>query len=115
MVGSYVLAALCFAGLGLAGLSAVYRAMVARHHNIHYLRATTPGEVLWLATWRQFCDKKLRFTRSYQIITADLQQPMVVLNGETEWVSVRVDNGRPARMPAEFAEAYSPPASASEE
>lgn len=84
------------------------RAMVARHHDIHYLRATTPGQVLWLATWRQFCDQKLRFTRGYQIVTADMLKPMVVLNGETEWVSVRVDNGRPARMPTEFAEAYSP-------
>lgn len=95
-------------GLGWEAYQRCNHAMVARHHDIHYLRATVPGEKLWLATWRDSCDSKLRFRRGYQIIVANAGKPTNVLKGYTEWVCVRVDNGKPARMPVEFVQAYSP-------
>jgi len=94
------------AGLDWPAYQRLNRAMVARHHDITYLQATVSGDRLWLATWREFCDGRLRFRRGYQIINVASRK--TVLQGTTEWVCVRVDNGRAARMPAEFVAAYSP-------
>ena len=79
-------------------------AMVAAHHSLNYHADTRPGDRLLLATWHASGDGRLRMRRGYQIVR--LRDRKTVLTGYTDWISVRLASGKPARMPAEFATAY---------
>lgn len=80
------------------------RALVARRHEIDYLAATFVGEQLLLGTWIVGNDRKLSVTRRYQIIRP--ADKVTVLRGQTHWVCIELDSGKPKRMPVEFADGY---------
>lgn len=80
------------------------RALVARRHEIDYLAATFVGDELLLGTWITANDRKLSVNRRYQIIRP--QDGVTVLRGQTHWVCVDIDFGKPRRMPPEFADGY---------
>ena len=80
------------------------RALVARRHEIDYLAATFAGEQLLLGTWIVGNDRKLSVTRRYQIIRPT--DGVTVLRGQTHWVCIELDSGKPKRMPPEFADGY---------
>lgn len=80
------------------------RALVARRHEIDYLAATFAGDALQLGTWIVDNDRKLSLTRRYQIIRP--ADGVTVLRGQTHWVCIELDSGKPRRMPPEFADGY---------
>ena len=80
------------------------RALVARRHEIDYLAATFAGDNLLLGTWIVDNDRKLSLTRRYQIIRP--ADGVTVLRGQTHWVCIELDSGKPRRMPPEFADGY---------
>ena len=80
------------------------RALVARRHEIDYLAATFPADELLLGTWITGNDQKLTVTRQYQIIRP--KDGVTVLRGQTFWVCIDLESGKPKRMPAEFAQGY---------
>ena len=80
------------------------RALVARRHEIDYLAATFAGDALLLGTWIVGNDRKLSVTRRYQIIRP--VDGVTVLRGQTHWVCIELDSGKPKRMPPEFANGY---------
>ncbi|NPU92488.1 MAG: acyl-CoA thioesterase [Gammaproteobacteria bacterium] len=80
------------------------RALVARRHEIDYLAATFAGDALLLGTWIVDNDRKLSLTRRYQIIRP--ADGVTVLRGQTHWVCIELDSGKPRRMPPEFADGY---------
>lgn len=80
------------------------RALVARRHEIDYLAATFEGDTLLAGTWIVDNDRKLSLTRRYQIIRP--ADGVTVLRGQTHWVCIDLDSGKPRRMPPEFADGY---------
>ena len=91
-------------GLGFADYQRLNAGCVARKHELDYLAATHTGDELLLATWVHENDGKLSMWRRYQIIrVADAK---TILRGQTHWVCVAMDTGRPKRQPAEFLAAY---------
>ena len=91
-------------GLDWTLYKSLNRALVARRHEIDYLAATFAGEKLLLGTWIVGNDRKLSVTRRYQIIRP--QDGTTVLRGQTHWVCIELDSGKPKRMPVEFADGY---------
>ena len=69
---------------------------VARSHHIEYLRPALPGDVVRVQTWvadyrRAFSLRRYRFSRA-----AD---GVVLASGETNWVYVDAQTGRPKSIP----------------
>lgn len=79
-------------------------ACVVRRHELDYLAATYAGEQLTAATWVSANDRRLSLWRKFQIIRPSDRK--TVLRGLSHYVCVRLDNGRPCRMPPEFADGY---------
>ena len=80
------------------------RALVARRHEIDYLAATFVGDELLLGTWIVGNDRKLSVTRRYQLLRP--KDGVTALRGQTHWVCIEIDSGKPKRMPPEFADGY---------
>ena len=79
------------------------RAMVARRHELDYLAASHEGETIRLATW--ITDPgKLGIKRLYQLVRAEDNR--TVMRAMTQWLCIRLDSGRPCRMPEAFVRAY---------
>lgn len=91
-------------GLSWETYQQLNRALVARRHEIDYLAATFAGERLLLGTWIVANDRKLSITRRYQIIRP--ADGITVLRGQTHWVCIELDSGKPKRMPPAFADGY---------
>ena len=91
-------------GLNWDVYKALNRALVARRHEIDYLAPTFAGEKLLMGTWIVGNDRKLSVTRRYQIIRP--ADGVTVLRGQTHWVCVDLESGKPKRMPPEFADGY---------
>jgi len=69
---------------------------VVRTHRIEYFRTAFPGEVLVVETWVENF-RKVRSLRRYRFTrTAD---QAVVAEGETDWVYVDAESGRPRPIP----------------
>ncbi|MDT0635621.1 thioesterase family protein [Spectribacter hydrogenoxidans] len=79
-------------------------ACVVRRHELDYLAPTHLGDELVAATWVSRNDGRLSLWRRFQIIRP--ADGVTVLRGHSHFVSVRLDNGRPCRMPKEFSEGY---------
>lgn len=90
-------------GLGLAQFVALDYAMVARQHLLNYKAACFFGQHLQLTTWLG-ARNPLKMTRHYAFYRQD--DGVLVFDGHTDWVCVRLSTGRPQRMPAEFRRAY---------
>jgi acyl-CoA thioester hydrolase len=90
-------------GLGLEAYQALDAAMVARQHTLTYLVACVLGDELQLETWLGERNA-LHLYRHYRFIR--VADGVVVFEGQTDWVCIRLSTGRPLRMPAAFKAAY---------
>lgn len=73
---------------------------VVREHKIVYLRPAFPGEEVEVQTWVVNL-RRVRSLRMYQFLrTSD---DALLVRGETDWVFVDAETGRPRRIPAEIA------------
>lgn len=93
-------------GFGMADYQRVGAGCVARRHELDYLAATFPGDVLHVATWVAENSGRLDMWRAYQIIRASDNK--TVLRGRTHWICIDITSGRPRRQPPEFVAAYVP-------
>jgi acyl-CoA thioester hydrolase len=90
-----------------AGCTALTRALgatwVVRTHRIEYLAPAFAGDVLSVLTWvANF--RKVRSLRRYKIIrTTDRK---ILAQGETDWVFVDAETGRPRAIPREITAAF---------
>jgi acyl-CoA thioester hydrolase len=87
------------AGFGRAWCEAQGGAWVVRRHEIEYLRPARMGDELEL-TVRVELVRGVRGVRRTTIALADLGIP--VANVRSEWVWVRLADGRPSRVPTEL-------------
>jgi acyl-CoA thioester hydrolase len=92
-------------GLDFDAYERIGAGCVARRHELDYLAPTFAGDRLWLATWVHENDFRLSMWRRYQIVRESDRR--TVLRGQTQWVCVDMQSGKPRRMPAEF-RAYQP-------
>lgn len=93
-------------GLTWGSYQSLDAACVVRRHELDYLVAAKLGDRLQVATWIQENDNRLSLWRGFQI--RRVADGRTMLRARTQYVSVRLSNGRPCRMPAEFVEAYRP-------
>lgn len=80
------------------------RAMVVRRHELDYLAPSFAGEELIAATWISGNDGKLSLWRRYQLLRPG--DGVTLLRGRTLFVCADLENGKPRRMPEEFAKGY---------
>ncbi len=99
-----------FLGLDWENYQQLGCGVVATRHEIDYLRPAFAGEELEIATWCTGQDGRLRLRRGYQVRCAEDGRTCV--RGQTLWVCVDLQTGRPRRMPPEFVAAYQPVAGA---
>ena len=76
---------------------------VARSHQITYLRPAFEGDCIRLLTWVTNL-RKARSTRKYKFLR--LSDDVVLTTGETEWVFVDIESGRPRSVPEAVAQCY---------
>jgi acyl-CoA thioester hydrolase len=93
-------------GLGLADYQRLDRAMAIRRGEYHYLRPSTLGEELMLATWLLASDGKLTMQRGFQLVR--LSDQATLMRGHWDLVCIALSSGRAQRMPSEFCELYLP-------
>ncbi len=73
---------------------------VARSHRIEYLRPAYRGDELLVTTWISTMEG-VRSRRRYEFAKGG----QVLARGETDWVFVDAETGRPRRIPEEMKEA----------
>lgn len=78
---------------------------VVLRHEIDYLRAARPGDIVRARTWVGE-GKALRYERHTTIVRGD---GMVLARGRTLWCPVDIATGRPTRVPPEVRAAFSRP------
>lgn len=93
-------------GLGFADYERIGAGCVVRRHELEYLSATHPGDVLDVATWISGNDGRVDLWRDYQVRTVD--EATTVLRARTRWICIDMETGRPRRQPKEFLDAYRP-------
>lgn len=91
-------------GLDLADYRRLDRAMAIRRSEYDYLLPTVAGDDLLLATWLAGSDGRITLERRFQLIRRNDRQ--TILRGCWQLVCIEMGNGRPRRMPGEFAAAY---------
>ena len=88
---------------GTALTMALRATWVVREHKIEYLQPAYVGEVIEVQTWVDNI-RRVRSLRKYRFIrTSD---EMLLVLGETDWVFVNVDTGRPSRIPDVILEVF---------
>jgi len=76
---------------------------VARSHQIEYLRPAFAGERMQVLTWvADF--SRVRSLRRYRFLKA--ADGTLLVRGETDWVFVSVNTGRPASVPEAIRKAF---------
>lgn len=93
----------CALGVDWSVYQRLNRAMVARRHELDYLAASHEGETIRIGTWITE-PGKLGIKRRYQLVRANDNR--TVMRALTQWVCIRLDTGRPCRMPETFVRAY---------
>lgn len=78
---------------------------VVKSHFIDYLAPAFENEELIFLTWISAMEGK-RATRNYQFFKATDMSPL--LRGETKWVFVDMQTGRPVEIPAQVNDSFSP-------
>jgi acyl-CoA thioester hydrolase len=91
-------------GLGLEEYRTLDAAMVIRRANYDYILSAYAGQECVMATWLTANDHKLTMERRFQLQRRS--DGKTLLRGYWQLVCVRMSNGKPRRMPAEFDEAY---------
>lgn len=69
---------------------------VARSHHIEYLRPAYEDEVIQIRTWIDNV-RRVRSVRKYEF--KRLSDDQLLARGETDWVFIDVDSGRPKPIP----------------
>ena len=90
-------------GLAPAQYQACGHGMVVRQHELNYLAPTLLGDELWLGTWITQIDK-VSLHRAFQFVRA--RDGKTVFRARTHYVCVDIEQGRPKRMPVDFATVY---------
>jgi acyl-CoA thioester hydrolase len=80
--------------------------MAVWRSQLHYIAPALPGDRVMVATWLTLCDARLRVDRRFQVRRAGDGRDL--LRGLIHYVCIDLADGRPRRMPAEFAEAFAP-------
>ncbi len=91
-------------GLNFEEYQRLDRAMVITKHDLNYHFATHLNDVIAVATWIVYCDKKFKLNRYFQFINTFSKK--TVFTAKTEFVCVSLSTGTPKRMPLEFSEIY---------
>ncbi len=76
---------------------------VARSHHIEYLSPAQLDDRITIRTWVANV-RRVRSVRRYEFLRDTDQQ--LLARGETDWVFVDVDSGRPKSIPAEFMQQF---------
>ena len=76
---------------------------VVRTHHVKYLRPAAAGDRVRVRTWVEGL-RGVMSTRKYEF--RRLADDTVLARGETEWVLVDAQTGRPRRIPAEVASLF---------
>ena len=85
---------------GTAPTQALGATWVVREHKIVYLRPAFAGEEIEAQTWVVNL-RRVRSLRKYRFVrTSD---EALLVQGETDWVFVDAETGRPRRIPEEIA------------
>jgi acyl-CoA thioester hydrolase len=93
-------AILHFEAMGGAELMTAHGAVwVARSHQIEYLRPVFEGDELVMRTWIATTER-VKSMRRYEFVV----DGKTIARGETEWVFVDAESGRPKRIPEEMKE-----------
>ena len=71
----------------------------ARRHGIEYLRPVFEKDEIKVCTWIESAER-VKSLRRYEFFRGE----EMVARGETEWVCVNVETGRPKRIPVEMHE-----------
>lgn len=93
-------------GMSAEDYTKLGRAMAIHHAEYKYLAAAMPGEQLLLATWITASDARVNMERRFQLRNAETGK--TIFRGCWKLACIRLDNGRPARMPPEFLAVYEP-------
>lgn len=93
-------------GLGWDAYVALDTACVVRHHELGYLMAARLGDRLQMATWISENDGRLSMWRRFQM--RRVSDGCTIFRACSQYVTIRLSNGRPCRMPSAFIEAYAP-------
>lgn len=93
-------------GLDWAAYVALDAACVVRHHELDYLLPARFGDRLQVATWISENDARVSLWRGFQM--RRVADGRTVFRARTQYVTVRLSNGRPCRMPQPFIETYAP-------
>lgn len=79
---------------------------VIQRHSFEYLAPALIDERIAIATWIGANDGRVRLTRNYDIRHSKTGAPL--FRGETHFVCISLETGKPTRMPQDFVEAYRP-------
>ena len=91
-------AILHFEALGGVGMMAEHEAVwVARAHQIEYLRPVFQDDKLVMRTWISGMER-VKSVRHYEFV----KEGVVIAQGETDWIFVDAQSGRPKRIPEEM-------------
>jgi acyl-CoA thioester hydrolase len=85
---------------GTAPTQALGATWVVREHKIVYMQPAFAGQEIEAQTWVVNL-RRVRSLRSYQFVRTSDGAPLV--RGETDWVFVDAETGRPRRIPDEIA------------
>ncbi|CAA0082155.1 Uncharacterised protein [Zhongshania aliphaticivorans] len=91
-------------GLGLDEYRSLDAAMVIRRANYDYILSAYTDEECIMGTWLTNNDHKLTMERHFQLLR--LSDGKTLLRGHWQLVCIRMSNGKPRRMPAEFDSGY---------
>lgn len=86
-----------------AATVAVGASWVVRTHHVEYLKSAFLGEPILIVTWVATL-QKVRSLRKYQFFQQD--SGTLLAKGETEWVFVDMEKGRPKSIPAEVVSCF---------
>ncbi len=78
-------------------------AWVVRSHHVEYLLPAFTGERLQVLTWVVNFNRALSLRR-YRFLRAS--DGKLLVRGETQWVFLSTETGRPLRVPAEIQQAF---------
>lgn len=89
-----------------AATSAAGATWVARSHHIDYLRPAYAGDRILVQTWLIAATRKSSSSRRYRIVRDS--DGTVLARGETLWVFIDTQTGRPRTIPSEVIGCFEP-------
>ena len=93
-------------GLDLERYRALDRAMVIRHSEFDYLRASRENDAIAVATWIVDWDRRLSMLRRFQVVR--VTDGITLLRAAMRFACIELSSGRPRRLPQEFIDGYGP-------